>query len=75
LPCLGVHSPEPGHCAPPAGCVQFLQYYYQRGCLYRLRALGERNHLDLTVGEYLARGRGALDPPSSPHWGHVPARM
>nr|XP_042124556.1 transmembrane protein 120B isoform X2 [Peromyscus maniculatus bairdii] len=30
-------------------CVQFLQYYYQRGCLYRLRALGERNHLDLTV--------------------------
>ncbi|XP_055406576.1 transmembrane protein 120B isoform X2 [Bubalus kerabau] len=31
------------------GCVQFLQYYYQRGCLYRLRALGERNHLDLTV--------------------------
>ncbi|KAM5311662.1 transmembrane protein 120B isoform 1-T1 [Glossophaga mutica] len=30
-------------------CVQFMQYYYQRGCLYRLRALGERNHLDLTV--------------------------
>ncbi|XP_048840745.1 transmembrane protein 120B-like [Brienomyrus brachyistius] len=29
--------------------VQFLQYYYQRGCLYRLRALGERDHLDLTV--------------------------
>ncbi|XP_041078498.1 transmembrane protein 120B-like [Polyodon spathula] len=29
--------------------VQFLQYYYQSGCLYRLRALGERNHLDLTV--------------------------
>ena len=42
---------EPGYYAPPAGCVQFLQYYYQRGCLYRLRALGERNHLDLTVGE------------------------
>lgn len=37
--------------SPSAGCVQFLQYYYQRGCLYRLRALGERNHLDLTVGE------------------------
>ncbi|ROL54127.1 Transmembrane protein 120B [Anabarilius grahami] len=32
-----------------AGCVQFLQYYYQSGCLYRLRALGERNQLDLTV--------------------------
>ncbi|XP_020366859.1 transmembrane protein 120B isoform X2 [Rhincodon typus] len=30
-------------------CVQFLQYYYQSGCLYRLRALGERDHMDLTV--------------------------
>ncbi|KAL4609613.1 transmembrane protein 120B isoform X4 [Arapaima gigas] len=29
--------------------VQFLQYYYQSGCLYRLRALGERNQMDLTV--------------------------
>uniref|UniRef100_A0A3B3QMX1 Transmembrane protein 120B n=1 Tax=Paramormyrops kingsleyae TaxID=1676925 RepID=A0A3B3QMX1_9TELE len=29
--------------------VQFLQYYYQRGCLYRLRTLGERDQLDLTV--------------------------
>ena len=33
------------------GFVQFLQYYYQSGCLYRLRALGERNQLDLTVGK------------------------
>ncbi|CAH2222555.1 transmembrane 120A [Pelobates cultripes] len=32
--------------------VQFLQYYYQSGCLYRLRALGERHNMDLTVGEY-----------------------
>ncbi|XP_055087386.1 transmembrane protein 120B [Periophthalmus magnuspinnatus] len=29
--------------------LQFLQYYYQSGCLYRLRTLGERNQLDLTV--------------------------
>uniref|UniRef100_A0A8B9K2X5 Zgc:103681 n=1 Tax=Astyanax mexicanus TaxID=7994 RepID=A0A8B9K2X5_ASTMX len=29
--------------------VQFLQYYYQSGCLYRLKALGERHNLDLTV--------------------------
>nr|XP_032823713.1 transmembrane protein 120B-like [Petromyzon marinus] len=29
--------------------VQFLQYYYQSGCLYRLRALGERRSLDITV--------------------------
>lgn len=36
-----------------SGCVQFLQYYYQSGCLYRLRALGERNQLDLTVGKNL----------------------
>uniref|UniRef100_A0A667X9B4 Transmembrane protein 120Aa n=1 Tax=Myripristis murdjan TaxID=586833 RepID=A0A667X9B4_9TELE len=27
----------------------FLQYYYQSGCLYRLRALGERHNMDLTV--------------------------
>ncbi|XP_007563055.1 PREDICTED: transmembrane protein 120A-like [Poecilia mexicana] len=29
--------------------VQSLQYYYQSGCLYRLRALGERHNMDLTV--------------------------
>ncbi|XP_077995623.1 transmembrane protein 120A-like isoform X2 [Glandiceps talaboti] len=29
--------------------VQVLQYYYQRGCLYRLRALGERGNMDITV--------------------------
>uniref|UniRef100_A0A8C9YVW9 Transmembrane protein 120Aa n=1 Tax=Sander lucioperca TaxID=283035 RepID=A0A8C9YVW9_SANLU len=29
--------------------VQFLQYYYQSGCLYRLRALGERHNMDVTV--------------------------
>lgn len=34
-----------------ADFVQFLQYYYQSGCLYRLRALGERHTMDLTVGE------------------------
>ena len=34
------------------GFVQFLQYYYQSGCLYRLRALGERHNMDLTVGGY-----------------------
>ncbi|KAM3827806.1 transmembrane protein 120B-like [Vipera latastei] len=32
--------------------VQFLQYYYQSGCLYRIRALGKRNHLDLTVERF-----------------------
>ncbi|KAM6970377.1 transmembrane protein 120A-A isoform 2-T2 [Aplochiton taeniatus] len=29
--------------------VQFLQYYYQSGCLYRLRSLGERHNMDVTV--------------------------
>ncbi|XP_031725027.1 transmembrane protein 120A-like isoform X1 [Anarrhichthys ocellatus] len=29
--------------------VQFLQYYYQSGCLYRLRALGEKHNMDVTV--------------------------
>lgn len=33
------------------GFVQYLQYYYQSGCLYRLKALGERHNLDLTVGK------------------------
>ncbi|CAB1352852.1 unnamed protein product [Coregonus sp. 'balchen'] len=32
-----------------SGFVHFLQYYYQSGCLYRLRALGESTQLDLTV--------------------------
>nr|CAB3267032.1 transmembrane protein 120B-A [Phallusia mammillata] len=29
--------------------VQLMQYYYQSGCLYRLRALGERDDMDITV--------------------------
>ncbi|XP_033107863.1 transmembrane protein 120A-like isoform X1 [Anneissia japonica] len=29
--------------------VQLLQYYYQSGCLYRLRALGEKRDMDITV--------------------------
>jgi len=29
-------------------CVQLMQCYYQRGCLYRLRALGERDDMDIT---------------------------
>lgn len=29
--------------------LQFLQYYYQNGCLYRLRALGERYSMDITI--------------------------
>lgn len=29
--------------------VQVLQYYYQRGCLYRLRALGEKQDMDVSV--------------------------
>ncbi|XP_035523027.1 ion channel TACAN-like isoform X1 [Morone saxatilis] len=37
------------YCQYQIGFVQFLQYYYQSGCLYRLRALGERHNMDLTV--------------------------
>jgi len=29
--------------------LQFLQFYYQQGCLYRLRALGERHEMDVTI--------------------------
>lgn len=32
--------------------VQCLQCYYQSGCLYRLRALGERHNMDLTVAGF-----------------------
>ncbi|XP_016304500.1 transmembrane protein 120A-like [Sinocyclocheilus anshuiensis] len=33
----------------PPCFVQYLQYYYQSGRLYRLKALGERLNLDLIV--------------------------
>ncbi|XP_077098409.1 transmembrane protein 120A-A isoform X1 [Siphateles boraxobius] len=45
--------------------VQFLQYYYQSGCLYRLRALGERHNMDLTVEgfqSWMCRGLTFLLP-------------
>lgn len=29
--------------------IQYLQFTYQRGCLYRLRSLGERNDMDITI--------------------------
>ena len=29
--------------------LQYLQYVYQKGCLYRLRSLGERNEMDITI--------------------------
>ena len=31
------------------GFVQYLQFTYQKGCLYRLRSLGERNDMDITI--------------------------
>ncbi|RWS00757.1 transmembrane protein 120A-like protein [Dinothrombium tinctorium] len=32
--------------------LQFLQFYYQQGCLYRLRALGERYDMDVTLSGF-----------------------
>lgn len=32
-----------------AGVVQSLQFCYQRGVLYRLKALGERHNMDITI--------------------------
>jgi len=29
--------------------LQYLQYVYQKGCLYRLRSLGERRDMDITI--------------------------
>jgi len=34
--------------------VQCIQYYYQIGCLYKLRALGERPSMDITVDGYMS---------------------
>ncbi|XP_014780336.2 ion channel TACAN isoform X1 [Octopus bimaculoides] len=31
--------------------VYVMQYYYQNGCLYRLRTLGKRHGMDITVGK------------------------
>jgi len=45
--------------------LQFLQYYYQHGCLYRLRALGERYDMDITIQgfhSWMWRGLGFLLP-------------
>lgn len=35
-------------------CVQVLQYYYQKGSLYRLKALGERHDMDITVEGFMS---------------------
>ena len=29
--------------------MQYLQFRYQQGCLYRLKALGERHDMDITI--------------------------
>ncbi|KAM7540912.1 hypothetical protein Aperf_G00000035013 [Anoplocephala perfoliata] len=34
--------------------VQCIQYYYQMGCLYKLRALGQRPSMDITVDGYMS---------------------
>lgn len=45
--------------------LQFLQFYYQHGCLYRLRALGERYDMDITIQgfhSWMWKGLGFLLP-------------
>jgi hypothetical protein len=32
-----------------SGLVQYLQFRYQQGVLYRLRTLGERHNMDITI--------------------------
>jgi TMPIT-like protein len=32
-----------------AGFIQYLQFAYQKGLLYRLKALGERHDMDITI--------------------------
>ncbi|KAI0980119.1 hypothetical protein GJ496_005091 [Pomphorhynchus laevis] len=46
-------------------CVQTLQFYYQQGLLYRLRALGESKQMDVNlegVHTWMLRGLGFLVP-------------
>ncbi|XP_030765942.1 transmembrane protein 120 homolog isoform X2 [Sitophilus oryzae] len=45
--------------------VQFLQFRYQRGALYRLKALGERHNMDITIEgfhSWMWRGLSFLYP-------------
>lgn len=45
--------------------VQYLQFRYQRGLLYRLKALGERHNMDITIEgfhSWMWRGLGFLLP-------------
>jgi hypothetical protein len=46
-------------------CVQVLLYYYQKGLLYRLRALGDSDELQITIEgfqSYMLRGLSFLAP-------------
>ena len=45
--------------------IQFLQFTYQKGVLYRLKALGERHDMDITIEgfhSWMWRGLGFLLP-------------
>lgn len=45
--------------------VQYLQYNYQKGVLYRLRSLGERMEMDITIDgfhSWMWKGLGFLLP-------------
>ncbi|XP_064460982.1 ion channel TACAN-like [Ornithodoros turicata] len=45
--------------------IQFCQFYYQQGCLYRLRALGEGHNMDITISgfrSWMWRGLSFLLP-------------
>lgn len=47
------------------GCVQYLQFRYQKGVLYRLKALGERHNMDITIEgfhSWMWRGLSGLLP-------------
>lgn len=48
-----------------AGFVQYLQFRYQHGVLYRLKALGERHNMDITIEgfhSWMWRGLSFLFP-------------
>ncbi|XP_050410361.1 ion channel TACAN [Patella vulgata] len=47
-------------------CVYVMQYYYQSGCLYRMRSLGEGHDMDITAEGFMSwmwKGLAFLLPP------------
>ena len=55
--------------------LQYLQFTYQRGVLYRLRSLGERNDMDITIDgfhSWMWKGRKYTEKTANKKFSHLP---